>query len=85
METPKTIWMSTALRRTTESWVDDYGAGSSEVSDRVAEHYGLKRSLAFARICRYAFDRFKRGMLMLYLLQSIIHVLAQQEFSTTWY
>ncbi|CAK9095725.1 Pentatricopeptide repeat-containing protein, partial [Durusdinium trenchii] len=26
-----------------DSWVDDYGAGSSEVSDRVAEHYGLKR------------------------------------------
>eukprot|EP00913_Durusdinium_trenchii_P022423 g21062.t1 len=49
-----------------DSWVDDYGAGSSEVSDRVAEHYGLKRSLAFARICRYAFDRFKRGMLMLH-------------------
>ena len=32
-----------------EFWVDDYGAGSSELSDAAADKYGLKRRLTCAK------------------------------------
>ncbi|CAK9015507.1 Pentatricopeptide repeat-containing protein [Durusdinium trenchii] len=44
-----------------EFWVDDYGAGSSELSDAAADKYGLKRRLTCAKqhLCEIA--RFARS------------------------
>lgn len=38
------------LSRPTKSWVDKYGAASSELSDAAAEEFGLRKSLAMFSI-----------------------------------
>ena len=41
-------WLLCEVRRScgaAEAWVRDYGAGSSELSDKDAEKYGLTKSL----------------------------------------